>query len=316
MSGPRATSGERPGSDEDAARGRRTDDLARAWTAHRGRLVGVAYAVLGTRAEAEDVVQDCWLSLVAADARDPVRDVEAWATVAVARRALDVLRSARVRREAYVGPWLPEPVVALPDPTAADPLDRVTLDERVSFALLVVLEALSPAERTAWVLHDLFGMPFAEVADVVGRSPAAVRQLASRARAHVESGASRVEVDRAEQHRVASAFMAAAAGGDLAALVAVLDPDVVLTSDGGGQARAARRPVHGAQDVARFLLGVASKAAPGTDIRPALVTNGPGFVAVLDGRPVLVGAVTVAAGRVVRVDLVLAPDKLSRAAGS
>ena len=283
----------------------RSEDLAQAWTAQRARLVGVAYAVLGTRAEAEDVVSDCWLSLVAADAREPVRDVEAWATVAVARRALDVLRSARVRREAYVGPWLPEPVVDSPDPA-----DRVTLDERVSFALLVVLESLSPAERTAWVLHDLFGMPFADVASVVGRTPAAVRQLAVRARAHVEAGAARVSVDRAEQERVAAAFLAAAGGGDLRALVSVLDPDVVLTSDGGGVARAARRPVHGADDVARFLLGVQAKALPGTVVRPAVVTGAPGFVAVRDGRPVLVGALTVGGGRVVRVDLVLAPDKL------
>jgi RNA polymerase sigma-70 factor (ECF subfamily) len=287
----------------------RAEELARAWAAQCGRLVGVAYAVLGTRAEAEDVVSDCWLSLVAADAREPVRDVEAWATVAVARRALDVLRSARVRREAYVGPWLPEPVVASADP-AADPADRVTLDERVSFALMVVLEALSPAERTAWVLHDLFGLPFADVAAVVGRTPAAVRQLAVRARAHVEAGAVRVEVDRAEQQRVAAAFLAAAGGGDLAALVRVLDPDVVLTSDGGGVVRAARRPVHGADDVARFLLGVSAKALPGTTVRPAVVTGAPGFVAVRDGRTVLVGVLTVGGGKVVRVDLVLAPDKL------
>lgn len=287
----------------------RADELARAWTAQRGRLVGVAYAVLGTRAEAEDVVSDCWLSLVAADGREPVRDVEAWATVAVARRALDVLRSARVRREAYVGPWLPEPVVTDP---AADPADRVTLDERVSYALLVVLEALSPAERTAWVLHDLFGLPFADVAAAVGRTPAAVRQLAVRARAHVEAGASRIEVDRAEQQRVAAAFLAAAGGGDLAALVAVLDPDVVLTSDGGGVVSAARRPVHGADDVARFVLGVAAKAWPDAVVRPALVTGAPGFVVERGGVPAVVGALTVATGRVVRVDLVLAPDKLPR----
>ena len=285
----------------------RAEELARAWTAHRPRLVGVAYAVLGTRAEAEDVVSDCWLSLVAADGREPVRDVEAWATVAVARRALDVLRSARVRREAYVGPWLPEPLVA-----SGDPLDRITLDERVSYALLVVLESLSPAERTAWVLHDLFGLPFADVAAAVGRTPAAVRQLAVRARAHVEAGAARVSVDRAEQQRVAAAFMAAAGGGDLAALVAVLDPDVVLTSDGGGVVSAARRPVHGADDVARFVLGISAKAWPDAVVRPALVTGAPGFVVERSGVPALVGVLTVAAGRVVRVDLVLAPDKLPR----
>ncbi|WP_088287796.1 RNA polymerase sigma factor SigJ [Kineosporia sp. A_224] len=291
----------------------RTEELARAWAAQRGRLAGVAYAVLGSRAEAEDVVADCWLSLVAADARDPVRDVEAWATVAVARRALDVLRSARVRREAYVGPWLPEPIVG-GDPAAAapDPADRVTLDERVSYALMVVLEALTPAERTAWVLHDLFGLPFPAVAQAVGRTPAAVRQLAVRARAHVASGAARVEVDRREQRRVAEAFLAAAGGGDLAALVAVLDPDAVLTSDGGGVVSAARRPVRGADDVARFVLGIGRKARAGDVVRPATVNGGPGFVATRDGVTFLVAALTVGGGRVTRVDLVLAPDKLPR----
>jgi RNA polymerase sigma-70 factor (ECF subfamily) len=291
----------------------RAEELARAWSAGRGRLVGVAYAVLGSRAEAEDVVADCWLSLVAADGRDPVRDVEAWATVAVARRALDVLRSARVRREAYVGPWLPEPILA-GDPASAapDPADRVTLDERVSYALMVALEALSPAERTVWVLHDLFGLPFPDVAEAVGRTPAAVRQLAVRARAHVAAGAARVEVDRREQRRVAEAFLAAAGGGDLAALVAVLDPDAVLTSDGGGVVSAARRPVRGADDVARFLLGIGRKVRAGDVVRPATVNGGPGFVATRDGVTFLVAALTVGGGRVTRVDLVLAPDKLPR----
>ena len=153
----------------------RAEELAAAYSAVRPRLVGIAYAVLGTRAEAEDVVSDCWLRLAQADAREPVRDVAGWAVVAVSRRALDVLRSARVQRESYVGPWLPEPILD-------DPADRVSLDERVSFALMVVLETLSPAERTAWVLHELFGMPFPEIAQVVGRSPAAVRQLELTAR--------------------------------------------------------------------------------------------------------------------------------------
>jgi len=287
----------------------REEELARAWTRLRPRLVGVAYAVVGSRAEAEDVVSDCWLSLVAADERDPVRDVDAWATVAVARRALDVLRSARVQREAYVGPWLPEPFVEAAGP-AADPADRVTLDERVSYALMVVLEALSPAERTAFVLHDLFGMPFPEVAAAVGRTPAAVRQLAVRARGHVASGASRVEVDPGERRRVADAFMAAAAGGDLATLVSVLDPDVVLVSDGGGRVSAARRPVVGADNVARFLLGIARKIRPGASLHQIPVNGGPGFVVVHEGSTELVGALTVSGGRISRIDLVLAPDKL------
>ena len=183
--------------------GAREDELAAEYTRIRPRLLRAAYALLGTYAEAEDVVADTWLRLAAADQRERVSDVEAWAVVAVSRRALDVLRSARVQREAYVGPWLPEPLIErLPGPAVppslaasqADPADQVTLDESVSYALMVVLETLTPAERTAWVLHDLFGVPFPEVAGVVGRDPAAVRQLAARARAHVRAGAPRMAV--------------------------------------------------------------------------------------------------------------------------
>lgn len=307
-----------------AVDGGRAARLAEEFDRNRARLVRVAYAVLGSVAEAEDVVADCWLRLLGADAREPVRDVEAWTTVAVGRAALDVLRSARSRREVYVGPWLPEPVVeaaaAAPGPpglgpaAAPDPADRVTLDESVSYALLVVLESLTPAERTAWVLHDLFGMPFEEVAAVVGRTPAAVRQLASRARRHVGEQAPRLRVDRAEHDRAVTAFVAAMAGGGLAALVAALDPDVVLTSDGGGVVSAARRPVVGADRVARLLLGLVAKATPGQRAAGVLVNGATGLV-VLDGdRPVAVFALTTEGGRVLRVDVVRAPDKLARVA--
>ena len=145
-----------------------TDLLAAAFSQARPRLVRVAYAIIGSHSEAEDVVADCWFRLAAADQDGPVRDVEAWAVVAVSRMALDVLRSARVRRERYVGPWLPEPVVASPGQMAADPADQVTLDDEVGYALLVVMETLSPAERTAFVLHDLFGVSFDEIAAIVG----------------------------------------------------------------------------------------------------------------------------------------------------
>jgi RNA polymerase sigma-70 factor, ECF subfamily len=289
----------------------RAEELAAAYLRNRPRLIGVAYAVLGTRAEAEDVVSECWLRLVSADEREPVLDVDAWSTVAVARRALDVLRSARLQRETYTGPWLPEPLFE-DQPGISDPAERVTLDERVSFALMVVLETLTPAERTSWVLHDLFCLPFAEIAEVVGRSPAAVRQLAVRARAHVTAAAPRIDVDAAEHRRTVTAFFSAAAGGDLAGLLAVLDPSVVLTSDGGGRIRAAQRPVHGADRVARFLIGVTSKITPGQQAVPLVVNGGPGFM-VLDGATaVLIGSITVQDGRVQRVDLVLTPDKLPR----
>ncbi|GAA3825442.1 RNA polymerase sigma factor SigJ [Nocardioides panacisoli] len=283
------------------------DELAREYDAQRARMVNVAYAILGSRAEAEDVVADCWPKLVEADRREPVRDVAGWLTVAVARTAVDVLRSARVRRETYPGVWLPEPVLT------ADPLDRVTLDETVGYALMVVLESLSPAERTAWVMHDVFGMTFEDVARVVGRSSAAVRQLAARARAHLAEGSGRFDVDRSEHERVLGGFLTAAAGGDLEALVATLDPAVVLVSDGGGEVSAARRPVEGASRVARFLLGVAAKNQRELpDARLELVdVNGLPSLAVYDGERLdTVMVLTVERGRVARVDVIRAPAKL------
>lgn len=286
------------------------DELAAAYDEHRPRLVRVAYAILGSRAEAEDVVADTWLRLVDADAREPVRDVLGWATVAVSRASIDVLRSARVRREAYVGPWLPEPEVA---ELAPDPADRVTLDDTVRYALLVVLEQLTPAERTAWVLHDLFEMPFDDVARAVGRRPEAVRQLARRARAHVAAGTPRVEVDRSTHDRVVAAFVTAAAGGDLAGLVSLLDPGVVLTSDGGGVVNAARRPVVGSDRVARFMAGVATNPYhPEATYVPVEVNGRLGLAQVLDGVRRAVLSFTVDDGLVTRIDIVLAPDKLAR----
>lgn len=273
----------------------------------RPRLMRIAYAILGSRSEAEDVVSDVWLKLATADAREPIRDVEAWSTVAVGRSALDAYRSARYRRETYVGPWLPEPDVT---DAVTDPADHVTLADTVSFALLVVLESLSPAERTAWVLHDLFGWPFPEVATVVGRTPQAVRQLAARARAHLARRAPRVAVAPADHRAVVEKFVRAAAGGDISALLQVLDPHVVLTSDGGGVVSAARRPVHGADRVARFLLGVAAKQPAGTAIRIVDV-NGTAGLGMFDG-PRLTGvlAFRVVAGRIDELALVRAPAKL------
>ena len=282
-----------------------TDRLAAAYDAERPRLVRVAYAILGSHAEAEDVVADCWLRLVAADEREPVRDVAAWATVTVARAALDVLRSARVRRETYVGPWLPEPVVAGLE-------DRVSLDDSVRYALLVALERLTPAERTAWVLHDIFEMPFDEVADAVGRSPEAVRQLARRARQHVAAGTPRVAVDAGTHDRVVGAFLGAAAGGDLAGLVRMLDPSVVLTSDGGGVVNAARRPVLGPDRVARFFAGVARKDG---QVDLVEVNGRTGIAFSIEGRLHTVVSFTVDGELITRIDMVLAPEKLRPSAG-
>lgn len=292
----------------------RSDQLAAAYSRARPRLIRVAYAVLGRQVEAQDVVSECWLRLTDADALEPVLDVEGWSTVVVARRALDVLRSARVRRESYVGPWLPEPFVERSTTHAAlnaDPADRITLDETVGFALLVVLETLTPAERTAWVLHDLFGMPFAEVSAAVGRTPAAVRQLAARARKHVAAGYTRVEVDPTLHHATVAAFTRATTAGDLAGLIAVLDPEVTLTSDGGGQVNAARRPVLGADRVARFLVGLARTASPGQRTEQLIVNGAPGLAILRDDELILVVSLTVQNALVQRVDLVLAPDKIA-----
>jgi RNA polymerase sigma-70 factor (ECF subfamily) len=288
------------------------DLLAAAFSQARPRLVRVAYAIIGSHGEAEDVVADCWFRLVAADKDEPVRDVEAWAVVAVSRMALDVLRSARVRRERYVGPWLPEPVVASAEEMAADPADKVTLADEVGYAILVVMETLSPAERTAFVLHDLFGLTFGEVAAIVGRTPGAVRQLASRARHHIRVRSPWSSTDATEHRRVVEAFASAAASGDLNALIRALDPDVILVSDGGGLVTSARKPVLGADRVARFLLGVLAKEQAGDVIDRVLVNGAPGFAVYRQGELVTVASVTVAAGRVTRLDLVRAPGKLPR----
>jgi RNA polymerase sigma-70 factor (ECF subfamily) len=193
-----------------------TEELAEAFEAQRPRLVRLAYATTGSLAEAEDCVQEAWLRLRRVADPGSIRDLGAWLTTTVSRLALDALGSARARRERYVGPWLPEPLVE--DLSGTDPADRVTLDESVSMALLVVLERLSPAERTSFLLHDVFGMSFAEVAAVVGRSPAAVRQLASRARQHVDGGRPRFPPTRAQQEELLTAFAVACAGGDLECL--------------------------------------------------------------------------------------------------
>lgn len=292
----------------------------------RPRLLGVAYGLLGSLDEAEDVVQDAWLRLRAAWAADgdEIRDVTGWLVVTVSRLALDVLRSARHRREEYVGPWLPEPLVTGPPVTgpvvtgpvlaqaAPDPAERVTLDESMSLAMLVVLESLSPAERTAFVLHDVFGLTFAEVGEAVGRSPAACRQLAARARAHVASRAPRFDVDPSEHRRVVHAFARACLGDDLDALLALLDPDVVLRSDGGGRVRAGRRPILGAAKVARLLFGI--RRFGRFELVPVAVNGRPGLLRYHGDRLVSVIGLAVAGGRVTAVDMVLNPEKLARVA--
>lgn len=286
------------------------DHLAEVFARRRRYLLGVAYRLLGTVAEAEDAVQETWLRARGA-ATDEIEDLEAWLTVVTTRICYDVLKSARVTRERYVGEWLPEPVVD--GASGVDPADRVTLDESVNLALLVVLESLSPAERTAFVLHDVFKLPFGTIAEAVGRSPAACRQLAARARAHVAARAPRFDADREQHRRAVEGFARAVETGDLGALLGVLDPEVVLRSDGGGKVRARKAPLHTADAVARFVLAIAG-TRPQMRQHLETVNGEPGLISTEEGRLVAVLGFAVADGRITEIDLVMNPDKLPRPA--
>ncbi|MFI0482688.1 RNA polymerase sigma factor SigJ [Actinomadura sp. 9N215] len=271
----------------------------------RGHLWSVAYRILGSVADADDALQETWLRWRQAD-QDAVRSPRAYLTTTVSRICYDTLTSAQARREAYVGQWLPEPVVDEPGPE-----ERVTLDESVSLALLAVLERLSPAERTAFVLHDVFDMPFGEIAEIVGRSAGAVRQLASRARGRVREYGPRRTPDRAAHVQAVEAFAAAATTGDLPALVAVLDPDVVWRADGGGVVTVALHPIAGPDRVARLVLGMVERWYAGMSAEFRDVNGAPGVV-ILDGDGAVdsVLAFTVADGRITEVDVVRNPAKL------
>lgn len=281
-----------------------SDELAVEFEQLRPYLRRVAYGVLGSLAEADDVVQDVWLKLQRVD-RDEIEDLRAFLAQVTARRALDVLGSARVRREAYVGPWLPEPIVE-----GLGPEERVTLDESVSMALLVVLERLSPAERTAFLLHDVFGYSFGEVAQTVGRTDAAVRKLASRARRHVEEQGARFEPTPQEHREIFDAFAAAFEGGSIDDLVAVLDPDVRMISDGGGVVNASRKPLLGADRVARAL--VASRTTNRLTLRVASVNGRAGFVIRDEETGITtVLAITVREDRVSKILVMRNPEKFA-----
>jgi RNA polymerase sigma-70 factor (TIGR02957 family) len=288
-----------------------------AFDRHRRLLFGVAYQMLGSVADAEDVVQDAWLRWSAADRGDVV-DQRAYLVQVATRLALDRLGSARARRESYVGPWLPEPLLTgqgavAAAPPAPGPDEAAELGERVSLALLVVLETLSPAERAVFVLREVFGMSVAEVAGVLDRSEAAVRQMAHRARGHVQARQPRFDADRRSHREVTERFLAAVAGGDMEALLAALAPDVVLVSDGGGKAKAALRPISGADKVARFLVGAARQGAqvPGLRIEVADVNGSPALVGWIGTEPVGSVSLAVAGGRVEQVLVVVNPDKLA-----
>ncbi|MDX3584471.1 RNA polymerase sigma-70 factor [Streptomyces europaeiscabiei] len=277
---------------------------------YRKLLFSVAYRVLGSAADAEDAVQDAWIKWSSAD-RSQVADPKAYLTRIVSNLALERLRSTRHKRETYVGPWLPEPIL-----TSGDTADAVTDAESVSMAMLVVLETLSPLERAVFVLKEVFGFSHAEIAEAVERSEAAVRQAAHRAREHVRARRPRFTADRSRQREVMERFFAAASGGDINTLMELLSPDVILWTDGGGKVRQALKPVVGAQTVASWFAAIGTVTYQGVqpaDMRAELVeiNGGPGMVFSAPDR--VIATITFdfdAAGRVTAIHNVANPDKL------
>jgi RNA polymerase sigma-70 factor (ECF subfamily) len=275
-------------------------------------MFAVAYRMLGTIADAEDAVQDAWLRW-SAEPRPDVTNPRAYLSRVIANTALNRLRSARARREAYVGPWLPEPLLTEAGPDAET---RAELAESVSVAMLVVLESLTPEERAVFVLREVFGFSHAEIGDTLGRSPASVRQLAHRAREHVQARRPRFDVDWTQQREVTERFLAAAAGGDIDGLMTVLAPDVTLLTDGGGKARAALRPITGAAKVARFVAAVTGRRWLGAEfadmvLEPAEINGSPGTLVTVGGRPIAALTLAVADGRVTAIQVLANPDKLT-----
>ena len=289
-----------------------------AWSEHHGFLLDVAYRLLGSYSDAEDIVQEAFSRLLRTDL-DPIEDVRAWLVVVVSRLCLDQLRSARVRRESYIGPWFPEPLIDSAD-GGVDPADVVTLDDSVRMAMLIVLERMSPAERVVFVLHDIFEFPFEKVAEMVGRTPAACRQLATRARRRVkeEEGSKHFKLDRDQQQRVVDAFIAASATGEMSKLLPLLDASVIGWADVGGTLAAVRNPNVGPQKVGdgvMYFFGPAS----GSILERHNINGEPGVVVYRSGEVAAVIALTQKAGAITRVYVVADPRKLEqvkRALGS
>ncbi|WP_238335312.1 RNA polymerase sigma factor SigJ [Kribbella amoyensis] len=287
------------------------DTLAAEFAERRTVLVGAAYRVVGSVVDAEDVVQEAWLRWSAAD-RGEVRDVRAYLIRITTRLALNRLRQQKSRREQYVGPWLPEPMIAAP--AEQDPAALAELADSVSMAMLVVLETLSPLERATFVLREVFDLPFSEIAETLGRSEAAVRQLAHRARAHVHARQPRHQVDKERHGKVTEQFLRAAWSGDVQEVVSLLAPDVVLVSDGGGKKSAALRPLHGAEKIARWLVAIATDEDQAAlfEMRRMVVNGELAFVA-YDGDEVdSVGYFDLdEAGLISTIYVVRNPDKLT-----
>jgi RNA polymerase sigma factor (sigma-70 family) len=285
------------------------DWLAERFEVHRGHLRAVAYRMLGSLSEADDAVQDTWLRLNRSGA-DEVENLGAWLTTVVARVCLNMLRSRNTRHEELFGVHLPDPVIVRDG--ELQPEEEALLADSVGLALLVVLDTLAPAERLAFVLHDMFQLPFDEIAPMVGRNPAAARQLASRARRRVKGAdIPTPDPDLARQRTVVDAFFAAARGGDFDALVALLDPDVVLRADWGPGRPALPSVVRGAAAVARQ-----ARPVPGALVSPALVNGAAGVVVTVGGRPFVVMGFTVVGGRILAIDAIADPERVGRVAAA
>ncbi|WP_059017040.1 RNA polymerase sigma-70 factor [Mycobacterium sp. M26] len=281
------------------------DDHADRFTVLRPLLFTIAYEILGSATEADDVLQDSYLRWSGVDLAQ-VRDTKAYLAQLVTRQALNTLRSQARRREDYVGPWLPEPLLL--DDASAD----VVLAESVSMAMLVVLETLSPDERAVFVLREVFGFSHDEIASAVGKSAAAVRQMAHRAREHVQSRRKRFEpVDPGKSEQITTAFLVAAATGDLDGLMAMLAPDVVFTSDSDGKVSAARRPVLGAEKVARLLIGLMSRAGAEYTVELASYNSAPAAIVYRDNRPDSVFLIEVIDGKITNFYAMRNPEKLA-----
>ncbi|MCX5419160.1 RNA polymerase sigma-70 factor [Streptomyces sp. NBC_00078] len=286
-----------------------TDTETDVFEDHRPVLMGVAYRMLGRVADAEDVVQEAWLRWSGAD-RGEVREPRGYLVRITTRLAIDRLRQVKARNEAYVGPWLPEPYVTDFGDTVPDTAERAVLADSVSLAVLVVLESLSPLERAVFVLREAFGYPYSDIAAMLERGEAAVRQLAGRARKHVEERRPRYEVDPGRRRELTERFLAAASEGDLEGLMALLAPDVRLVGDSGGKSRAPLQVLESADNVGRFLVGVAQKSVPDLSVRFMEINGGLAVVVLSAGKPDSVFQVDVFEGRIQAVYIMRNPDKL------
>jgi RNA polymerase sigma-70 factor (ECF subfamily) len=282
------------------------DELAARFEERRSHLRNVAYRMLGSLSDAEDAVQETWLRLSRSDAGS-IENLQGWLTTVVGRICLDMLRSRNVRREQPFDTYVPDPIVSRAD--GGDPEQDALLVDSVGLAMMVVLDTLTPAERLALVLHDMFDVPYDEIAPIVERTPTTTRQLASRARRRVQDSAPEAETDRRRQQVVVDAFLAASRNGDFMALLAVLDPDIVLRADGGPVDRGVTKLVRGAQSVASQA-ATYSRLAPVA--RPVLVNGSPGFIAFVDGAPFSIIDFTVRDGKVIEINILADRARLSQ----